>query len=209
MDLLIFSDFVTLLLNSFITQTQNIKRFSNNTGVWDHSLSTLWPMYTMIHATLKPTASERKPSLVSSMALLYFESSMPWTVVNQTFLSQSSAGRWTRWDWWNCGRGRGPRRRCAPGRSAATSRSHSGAPPSLSSQTWQTVNSLLVVTCLLMLLFYPIIFDQDLYYPITEISRIPLLWLDSLNRCFATLNTGTRHWIPKKNVKFCVSVFEH
>ena len=150
MDLLIFSDFVTLLLNSFITQTQNIKRFSNNTGVWDHSLSTLWPMYTMIHVTLKPTASERKPSLVSSMAPLYFDSSMPWTVVNQTFLSQSS-GRRTRWDLRSCGGGQGPRRRWAPGQSAATSRSHSGAPPSLSSQTWQTVNSLLVVTCLLML----------------------------------------------------------
>ena len=146
MDLLIFSDFVTLLLNYFITQTQNIKRFSNNTGVWDHSLSTLWPMYTMIHVTMKPTVSKRKPSL----APLYFDSSMPWTVVNQTFLSQSS-GRLTWWEWRSCRGGRGPRRRWAPGRSAATSRSHSGAPPSLSSQTWQTVNSLLVVTCLLML----------------------------------------------------------
>ena len=40
-----------------MTQTQNINQFSNNTGVWGHSLFTLWPVYTMID--VKPTVSER------------------------------------------------------------------------------------------------------------------------------------------------------
>ena len=74
--------FFTLLVNYFMTQTQNINQFSNNTGVWGHSLFTWWSVYTMID--VKPTVSERH--LQTST---YQCSELLWT--RRTW--------WTRWDW--------------------------------------------------------------------------------------------------------------